>query len=61
MQAKILLFVVLCLGILAGYCLLRDAVLKQDSADALPATQVFSQQKKTGPNDTITQLQQRLF
>ena len=60
MRAKILLILVLCLGIIAGYYLSSDAVHKQDSPSALSATQVVGQQGEASPNDTFTQLQQRL-
>ena len=62
MQAKILLIVVLCLGILAGNYLLRGAVLDQggSNANAPSGTPEVALQHKDNPNDTITRLQQRL-
>jgi hypothetical protein len=62
MQAKILLIVVLCLGILAGFYLLRGAVLEQGgpNANAPSGTPEIARQDKDNPNDTITRLQQRL-
>ena len=55
MQAKILLIVVLCLGIIAGYYLLRG-----ENANAPSGTPEIAHQHKENPNDTITRLQQRL-
>jgi hypothetical protein len=62
MQAKILLIVVLCLGILAGYYLLRGAVHDQGgpNANAPSGTPEIAHQHKDNPNDTLTRLQQRL-
>ena len=55
MQAKILLIVVLCTGIIAGYYLLRG-----ENANAPLGTPKIVRQHKENPNDTITRLQQRL-
>jgi hypothetical protein len=55
MQAKILLIVVLCLGIIAGYYLLRG-----ENANAPSGTPEIADQHKDNPYDTITRLQQRL-
>jgi len=55
MQTKILLIVLLCLGIITGYYLLRD-----ENANTPSATPHLAHQHKEDPNDTITRLQQRL-
>jgi len=55
MQVKILLIVVLCLGIIAGYYLLRG-----ENTNAPSGTPEMALQHKENPNDTITRLQQRL-
>ena len=55
MQVKILLIVVLCLGIIAGYYLLRG-----ENANAPSGMPEIAHQHKENPNDTITRLQQRL-
>ncbi len=62
MPAKILLIVVLCLGLLAGYYLLRGTVLDQGGPNdnAPSGTLEIDHQQKDSPNDTITRLQQRL-
>jgi len=62
MQAKILLIVVLCLGLLAGYYLLRGTMHDQDGPNdnAPSGTLGIDHQQKDSPNDTITRLQQRL-
>ncbi|MEN8206938.1 MAG: PDZ domain-containing protein [Pseudomonadota bacterium] len=62
MHAKNFLIVVLCLGILAGYYLLRGAVLDPGgpNANAPSSTHEIDHQQKYSPNDTITRLQQRL-
>jgi hypothetical protein len=55
MQAKILLIVVLCLGIIAGYYLLRG-----ENANVPSGAPEIAHQHKENPYDTITRLQQRL-
>ena len=55
MQVKTLLIVVLCLGIIAGYYLLRG-----ENANAPSGMPEIAHQHKENPNDTITRLQQRL-
>ncbi len=62
MQAKILLIVVLCLGLLAGYYLLRGTMLDQGGPNdnAPSVTLEIDHRQKDSPNDTITRLQQRL-
>ena len=55
MQAKILLIVVLCPGIIAGYYLWRG-----ENANVPLGMPEIAQQNKENPNDTITRLQQRL-
>ena len=62
MQARILLTVVLCLGVLAGYYLSRDAEIDQGgpNANAPSGAPEVTRQRKDNPNDTVAQLQQRL-
>jgi len=62
MQAKILLIVLLCLGIIAGYYLSRGAVIDQGgpNANALSGPPEIAHQRKDNPNDTIARLQERL-
>jgi len=55
MQVKILLIVVLCLGIITGYYLLRG-----ENDNAPSGAPEIAHQHKENPNDTITRLQQRL-
>ena len=55
MQTKILLMVLLSLGIIAGYYLLRG-----ENANVPSAIPEIVHQHKENPNDTITRLQQRL-
>ena len=62
MQAKFLLIVTLCLGIFAGYYLLRDAVPDPGDANAIAPSGMpgIAHQQKYYPNDMISRLQQRL-
>lgn len=62
MRAKILLIVVLCLGVLAGYYLLSGAEIDQGdpNVNAPSAPPEIAHQRKDNPNDTIARLQQRL-
>jgi hypothetical protein len=62
MQAKILLVVVLCLGVFAGYYLSRGAVIDQggSNANAPSGPPEIVLQRNDNPNDTIARLQQRL-
>ena len=62
MQAKILLIVVLCLGVLAGYYLSRSAAIDQGgpNANAPSGPSEIVRQRRDNPNDTVAQLQQRL-
>ena len=62
MQVKILLGMVLCLVIFAGYYLTRGAVQDPGSPKAIaPSGKVeIASQQKSNPNDMITRLQQRL-
>ena len=62
MRAKILLIVVLCLGVLAGYYLLSGAEIDQGdpNVNAPSAPPEIAHQRKDYPNDTIIRLQQRL-
>jgi hypothetical protein len=63
MQAKILLILVLCLGVLAGYYLSRSADVDQGdpNANAPSAPSEIVRQHKDNPSDTAAQLQQRLM
>jgi len=62
MQTKILLVVVLCLGVFAGYYLSRGTVIDQGAptANAPSGAQDIAHQRNDNPNDTIARLQQRL-
>ena len=62
MQANILLIVVLCLVVLAGYYLSRGADIDQGgpNANAPSGPSEIVRQSKDNPNDTVAQLQQRL-
>ena len=62
MQVKILLSVVLCLVIFAGYYLTRSAVQDPGSPKAIaPSGKVeIASQQKRDPNNMIARLQQRL-
>ena len=55
MQVKILLIVVLCLGIIAGYYLLRG-----ENANAPSGAPEIARRYKDNPDDTLARLQQRL-
>lgn len=62
MQAKTLLIVVLCLGVLAGYYLSSGAEIDQDgpNANAPSGPPEIARQRNDSSNDTIARLQQRL-
>ena len=61
-RQNLLLIVVLCLGMLAGYYLLRGAAPVADVPDtaASPGTPQITSQHKDNPDDTLSLLQQRL-
>ena len=62
MQTRILLIVVACLAIFAGYYLSRGAEINQGgpNADATSAPPESALHRDDNPNDTIARLQQRL-
>ena len=61
-RRSLLLIAVLCLGILAGYYLLRPAATAPGrlNADATPGTAVVADRNKDNPDDTLVRLRQRL-
>jgi hypothetical protein len=61
-RQSLLLIAVLCLGILAGYYLLRGAAPDPGgpNADAPPGTPKVARRYKDNPDDTLARLQQRL-
>jgi hypothetical protein len=61
-RQSLLLIAVLCLGIFAGYYLLRGAAPDSGglNADALPGTPEVARRYKDNPDDTLVRLQQRL-
>ena len=61
-RQSLLLIAVLCLGILAGYYLLRSAATDPGSpnADVPPGAPEVARRYKDNPDDTLTRLQQRL-
>ena len=61
-RQSLLLIAVLCLGILAGYYLLRGTAPDPGgpNADAPPVTPEVARRYKDNPDDTLTRLQQRL-